>query len=50
MKNWIKTMFIVLFGMMVTSFTACGGDDESGSGGTSSGGSSYTKYNPNTVY
>ena len=43
MKNWMKSMLIVFCGMMiVTSFTACGGDSDDdenggGNGNTSSG-------------
>ena len=37
MKNWIKSMFIVLCGMMVaTTFVACGDDDDNEGGNTAS--------------
>ena len=50
-QNWIKSMFIVLCGMMMaTSFVACGGDDDSpngnnggNNGGGNSGGGSTTE-------
>ncbi|MBQ8701332.1 MAG: hypothetical protein IJ549_01030 [Prevotella sp.] len=44
MKNWIKSMFAVICGMMImTGFTSCGGDDDNGSGsGTGGGGNSGT--------
>ena len=37
MKNWIKSMFVVLCGMMIaTTFVACGDDDDDNGGGDSS--------------
>lgn len=56
MKNWFKSMFVMLFGMMlVAGFTACGGgggdddDDNSGvidngGGGNGGGGSSTSTF------
>ena len=40
MKNWIKSMFIVLGSMMIaTTFVACGSDDDDDNGGDNGSGS-----------
>ena len=42
MKDWIKSMFLMLCGMMmVASFTACGGDDGDDNGGSGNGVNGY---------
>ena len=49
MKNLIKTMLIVLCGMMmVTSFAACGGDDDNGVNNGGNNGGNNGDVNPST--
>ena len=46
MKNWIKSMFVVLCGMMiVTTFVACGDDDDNNDTNVAEGKSLAGKWN-----